>query len=217
MNHTSRMAALLGELRRERNGAVADAMAFYGTKYGLNYGVSLPTLRRLARAEGTDNEFARYLYQQQVRELQLAAFYLADAKALQPSDFDFWAVGILNSEVAEEAAFAFFSRADVLPELFAAWIGRDNPLLVYTALMSAARFSKPDSTWIAPTILAVKRFDAVKEPAYASHLIPQGAVALLAAIAAQSDAARKAVLGAISVFSEEHVLRQELPWRLGVE
>ena len=51
MDFTSRMVALLGELRRERNGAVADAMRCYGAPYGLNYGVSLPTLRTLARAE----------------------------------------------------------------------------------------------------------------------------------------------------------------------
>lgn len=49
MDFTSRMVALLGELRRERNGAVADAMRCYGAPYGLNYGVSLPTLRKLAR------------------------------------------------------------------------------------------------------------------------------------------------------------------------
>ena len=53
MDFTSRMTTLLGAFRRERNGAVADSMRFYGRPYGLNYGVSLPTLRRLARAEGT--------------------------------------------------------------------------------------------------------------------------------------------------------------------
>ena len=62
MDFTSRMVALLGELRRERNGAVADAMRCYGAPYGLNYGVSLPTLRKLARAETPDHDFARYLY-----------------------------------------------------------------------------------------------------------------------------------------------------------
>ena len=67
MDFTSRMVALLGELRRERNGAVADAMRCYGAPYGLNYGVSLPTLRKLARAETPDHDFARYLYLQEVR------------------------------------------------------------------------------------------------------------------------------------------------------
>ena len=36
-NHTARMAALLGELRREMNGAVAESMQRGEGGYGLNY------------------------------------------------------------------------------------------------------------------------------------------------------------------------------------
>ena len=105
MDFTSRMVALLRELRRERNGAVADAMRYYGAPYGLNYGVSLPTLRRIARAEAPDHAFARYLYRQDVRELRLAALHIARPESLTPDEFPAWAAGIVNSEVAEEAAF----------------------------------------------------------------------------------------------------------------
>ena len=82
---TSRMVALLGAMRRERNGAVADAMRYYGADYGLNYGVSLPTVRTLARACGRDHEFARYLYAQEVRELRLAALHIAEPERLTSS------------------------------------------------------------------------------------------------------------------------------------
>ena len=106
MNHTSRMTALLGELRRERNGAVADAMRLVGAPYGLNYGVSLPMLRRLARAEKPDYAFAKFLSLQDVRELRLAAYHIADPAGLTPGEFPFWASGIVNHELAEEAAVA---------------------------------------------------------------------------------------------------------------
>ena len=98
------MVALLGELRRERNGAVADAMCLCGKPYGLNYGVSLPTLRRIARAETPDHDFARYLYVQDVRELRLAALYIAQPERVTMDEAEFWAAGIINSEVAEEAS-----------------------------------------------------------------------------------------------------------------
>ena len=91
MDYTSRMLALLRELRRERNGAVADSMRYYGTPYGLNYGVSLPTLRRIARAEAPDHGFARYLYRQDVRELRLAALHIACPACLTPEEFAAWA------------------------------------------------------------------------------------------------------------------------------
>lgn len=157
MDFTSRMVALLGELRRERNGAVADAMRFYGAPYGLNYGVSLPTLRRLARAETPDHDFARYLYRQDVRELRLAALHIARPERLAPDEFPFWATGIVNSEIAEEAAFALLSRADALPALFDTWIADPDPLLQYAALQAAARSSRLTAVWIAPAVEAVRR------------------------------------------------------------
>lgn len=157
MDFTSRMVALLGELRRERNGAVADAMRCYGAPYGLNYGVSLPTLRKLARAETPDHDFARYLYLQEVRELRLAALHIARPESLTPDEFPAWAAGIVNSEVAEEAAFAFLSRSAALPALFDAWIADPNPLLRYAALQSAARSDLLTAAWIAPAVEAVRR------------------------------------------------------------
>ena len=62
MDYTSRMAALLGRFRRERNGVVADTMQYRVKAYGLNYGVSLPTIRAVARAERPDSDFARFLW-----------------------------------------------------------------------------------------------------------------------------------------------------------
>lgn len=134
------MVRLLGALRRERNGAVADSMRYYGTPYGLNYGVSLPTVRTLARAEATDHAFARYLYAQDVRELKLAACWIADPAAVDAAEGAFWAEGLLNSELAEELAFALLSRTPHFGELFCEWVAEGaTPMQRYAALMGAAR------------------------------------------------------------------------------
>lgn len=150
------MVALLGELRRERNGAVADAMCLCGKPYGLNYGVSLPTLRRIARAETSDHDFARYLYVQDVRELRLAALYIAQPERVTMDEAEFWAAGIVNSEVAEEASFALLSRVGVLPELFRSWITA-SPLLQYAALLAAARSPQASLAWVDAALEAVHR------------------------------------------------------------
>ena len=59
MDVPARLAALLGRFRRERNGVVADTMQYRGKAYGLNYGVSLPTIRAVARAERPARATAR--------------------------------------------------------------------------------------------------------------------------------------------------------------
>mgnify|MGYP002508791427 CR=1 FL=1 len=102
MDNTSKMIELLGRLRKQMNGAVTESMARDGQKYGLNYGVSIATVREIVATEEPDYEFAKYLYKQQVRELRLAACHIADAKMVGIEEFPFWSRGISNAELAEE-------------------------------------------------------------------------------------------------------------------
>ena len=106
-NHTARMAALLGKLRREMNGAVAESMQ---RGYGLNYGVSIPTIRAIAGRVGTDHAFARFLYRQDVRELRMAALTIADPVSVTSDNVDEWFVGRMPEELIEELALRLLSR-----------------------------------------------------------------------------------------------------------
>ncbi len=183
------MIALLGSLRREMNGAVADSMYAYGRPCGLNYGVSLPTIRVIAKAEGCDHSFARYLYRQQVRELRLAALHIADPAAVDAAEARFWAEGIVNSEIAEEAAFALLRRSPAIGGIFAQWCGSGNELLAYSALMAAARGAAADT--------GLLRFIPAAVAAHPdSRIMAQGVVAFLAA-AHRIPEARQAVTGVL--------------------
>lgn len=124
------------------NGAVAGSMRYYGADYGLNYGVSLPTIRSLAELEGKDHTYSKYLFQQQVREIQLASLHIAEPHKISESELDFWAAGIINSEIAEEAAFALFQYVEYATLM--GWLSCSNELLVYTALLSISKNKKVD-------------------------------------------------------------------------
>ena len=210
------MIALLGAMRKQMNGAVADTMRYYGGKYGLNYGVSLPTLRSIATAEQRDHSLAQYLYKQQVRELRLAALHIAKPEEVTLSEATFWAEGVINSEVAEEMSFALLCKAADAKLIIEEWSKSDNEFLTYAALMAAARnadnisLELPTST---PSIIE-------KYPA--SRIIAQGIVALLVA-AYESN---KEIVAAIIVnikntitqqqdgFSAAQYITEELEWRI---
>lgn len=212
MNATSSMVALLARMRRERNGAVADAMCRYGSPCSLNYGVSLPTVRQIARAETPDHAYARLLWQQDVRELRLAALHLADPSRLA-DESAFWAAGIVDAELAEEAAFALLSHAEALAGLFAEWCAAPEPLLRYAVLLAAARSPQTTAGWIAPACGALS---LAAEPA-AVRLVAQGAVAMFAALGAQGAEQRRAVLEAVGALTQgaaADYVREELAWRL---
>ncbi len=221
MDFSSRMVVLLAAMRRQRNGAVADEMRCYGVACGLNYGVSLPTLRSIARAQTPDHDFARFLFRQDVRELRLAALHIALPDALTVDDAAFWAEGLSNSEIAEEAAFALLCRSAVFPRLFDRWIVGDTLFPAYAALMAAARRPSAPVGWCDAAVDAVVRWAVLVgqggQPDYAVRLIAQGAVALLAALGARGGADRQRVLDAAARGDDIPALlfvREELAWRL---
>ena len=226
MNPTTRMTALLGAMRRERNGAVADAMRPVGTPYGLNYGVSLPTLRMLARAETPDYDFAKYLALQDVRELRLAAYHIADPARLTEAEYPFWGEGIVNSELAEEAAFTLLHRVPDFPNLFERWTAPDMPWsLQYAALMAASRLAEPDPAWIGRALETLHRAAERAESADAvcskeqALLIARGAVALLVRIASGHEENRQVgprAVGSVGDLHAGNYLRGELSWQLGI-
>ena len=210
-NNTSQMIALLGAMRKQMNGAVADAMYYYGADYGLNYGVSLPTVRQIAREQEKDHALALYLYKQQVRELRLAALHIAQAEAITMEELPTWAEGVINSEIAEEMAFALLPHTTILSDIFTAWSESDNEFLVYATLMAAARSELARDTNIVnvtPNILS--RFSA-------SRIIAQGVVALLAAAYDCDAEARKAVAEVIEELEESPAadyVKEEMSWRM---
>lgn len=214
------MVTLLGAFRRERNGLVADTMHYDGSRYGLNYGVSLPTVRRLARSGERDHAFACFLLQQQVRELQLAAFHLADpARLTDPAEALRWRAALVNTELAEEAAFALLSRSEALPTLFMEWIGGGEPLPCYAALLAGARAPRPSAAWLDPMIGALRRAatDSLLPP-WAARRIAQGAVALAARLAETDETAGARLRGMIDGFGDsaaERLFAEEVAWRIG--
>ncbi len=173
MDFTARMVALLGAFRRERNGLVADTMHYDGARYGLNFGVSLPTIRTIARRERPDHAFACFLIGQQVRELQLAAFHLAAPDQLtDPAEAGRWRRALNNTELAEEAAFALLSRSNALPQLLPAWLSDADaaPLPAYAAMLAAARCEKPSAEWLEPLRRALQEAGSKREAARAAEV-----------------------------------------------
>lgn len=209
MDNTSKMITLLGKMRKQMNGAVADAMFYYGTRYGLNYGVSLPTVREIAAETGKDHELALYLFKQQVRELKLAAMHIADAEQITAATSSTWADGITTSELAEEAAFAMLSHCPSLNEIYDKWVKSENEFATYAALMALSRSSVISPEQLDPLPNITCRYST-------SRPIAQGVVALLAA-AYLNPALQEAVKASLEKLPDtpaSEYVRDEMSWRM---
>ena len=196
---------LLFRLRKEMNGAALDTMRYFGADYERNYGVQIYAIRNLAREIGTDHELAKYFYAQNIREVRLVALWIADAESVAAPDFDFWASGIINSEVAEQASHALLSRIADVAELLQRWCSLDNALLAYCALLAAARNGGVESaTAVNAIVQAVTTFSD-------NRLVAQGATALAINL---PDEAIKNLLENIPDNPTAQLVRDEVAWRL---
>lgn len=135
-----KMAALVRMLRRDINGAVVERMEQLGIRYECNWGVSLHAVRRAASLFAPDHAFARFLYGQNLRELLLSAFVIADPCAVSADELAFWGAGVKNSELAENLAFSLLSHTSLARPLAEKWLAEDAPsLLRYSALLALSR------------------------------------------------------------------------------
>ena len=205
------MIALLGKVRKQMNGAVSESMATHGQQYGLNYGVSIATLREIAATEQPDHDFAKYLYQQQVRELRLLACHLAEPAKVDIHDFPFWARGIRNAELAEELAFALLSKIYDINSLMGIWTTESNELIAYAAIMAAARNKRTTSE--VAFIAAEKSVRAYPS----SRNIAHGVVALVCYIAENDKSVKVGIPSLLESMPDCPVkafIAEELEWRL---
>ncbi|MBR4969586.1 MAG: DNA alkylation repair protein [Alistipes sp.] len=196
---------LLYRLRKEMNGAALDTMCYFGADYARNYGVQIYAIRNLAREIGTNHELAKSFYTESIREVRLVALWIADAEQVSVADFDFWAEGIINSEVAEQASHALLHRIASVAELLSAWCASDNALLAYCALLSAARNGGVEGDEAVDAILsAVSRFGD-------NRLVAQGATALAINL---SDESVHRLLDNMPDNPTANLLRDEIAWRI---
>lgn len=204
------MIALLGAMRKQMNGAVADSMYYYGRKYGLNYGVSLPTIRSIAAQEGCNHELAIYLLKQQVRELQLAAWHIADPEIIDAEQGTLWFESILNSEMAEEAAFALLSKTPHLKAIFHKEIVSDNEYSIYALLMAAAR------TLLSSDVEIIEYIPDIIIRFPESRIIAQGAVTLLSAAYNNSEMRNtvKQIVASLQNSPSADYIADEMSWRM---
>lgn len=202
---------MLGRLRKQMNGAVAESMATDGQAYGLNYGVSIATIREIVATEEHDYDFAKYLYRQQVRELKLSACHLADPKSVDVNEFPFWSRGIANAELAEELAFALLSKIYDINSLMGVWSTESNEMIAYAALMAASRNERTTSE--VAFIASEKAVKANPDSRY----IANGVVALMCYVASRDKSVRIGIPSLLESMPDcraKAIIAEELEWRM---
>lgn len=220
MDNTSLMLQLLRQLKVEMNGEVSATMNERGIRYGLNYGVTLPTIQRIAREYTPCHSLALFLYQQDVRELKLAASWIDRPEWVTREQMELWSRGFINTELIEVVVMHLFAHSPLAMEVAREWITSDRPLIPYAGLLLGAR---------AIPLCSEENLDSEMEQLLSSvdRFLEEGdssadtthAIIILLRNAAKSSAFKPAVLNRIAVYKDsedrwKRRIAEELSWQV---
>ncbi|MEI6946311.1 DNA alkylation repair protein [Paraflavisolibacter sp. H34] len=114
---------IIDDLRLQANPRNKEGMGRFGINTETVLGISIPTLRRYAKAIGTDHGLAQELWKTNVHEGRLLAVFIADAKKVDEALMERWVADFNSWDICDQCCSLF----DRTPEAFRKameWSGR---------------------------------------------------------------------------------------------
>jgi len=117
----SRSAEILRELRALANPAALEGMARYGIDTSSALGLSVPTIRAIAKRVGKDQVLAEELWNSGGREARILASMVADPRAIKRSTMDRWVRDLSSWDVCDACCCDLFDRTPFVWQKIPKW------------------------------------------------------------------------------------------------
>lgn len=99
---------ILQQIKRMKNGVVADAMEEKGLEYKRNWGVSIIQLRQLAQQYEKEHLLALKLWNKGWRETYILATMLEEPQRMEENQMDYWIKSMHTTELVDQAVFNLY-------------------------------------------------------------------------------------------------------------
>lgn len=120
--------AIKRSFRLRMNGDASRAMREKGVDYKLNWGLSLPDLKAMAKELGQDYDLAVELWKEPVRECRLLATLVMPHDCMTSDLVEVWMEQVETRETVEHLAHHLLRHLAFAPELAFRWIASERPL-----------------------------------------------------------------------------------------
>lgn len=121
------------------NGIVSGSMREKGMDYRINFGLTLPLIKRIAQDYYPDATLSRTLRNEDVRESNILAILLFPPEEMQPEEMQEWAENIRFRELSDIACMHLFNKTPYAEKKAREWISQNNDMLQYTGFQLAGR------------------------------------------------------------------------------
>jgi len=110
------------------DGTASRSMREKGLDYKINWGVSIPDLRKMADEYGKDYALAIELWKENIRECKILATMMMPPEQMLPEIVELWMEQTPSQEIAEMTAFNLYQHLEYAPVLAFQWIAGDNEM-----------------------------------------------------------------------------------------
>ena len=128
MDTAEKLRQIKQSFRLRMNGSTSRSMREKGVDYHINWGVSLPDLKQMAKEYGKDYDLAIALWKEDIRECKILATMIMPAEQMLPEVADIWMEQTPSQEIAEQAAFNLYQYAPFASEKAFQWVSSGMPL-----------------------------------------------------------------------------------------
>ena len=128
-----RVKEIKQSFRLMMDGVASQSMREKGLDYHVNWGASIPMLRKKAAEIGKDYDLAIALWKENVRECKILATMIMPADKILPEVVDIWMEQTHTQELAEVAAVQLYQHLSYAPLLAFKWMASADALPQITA------------------------------------------------------------------------------------
>jgi 3-methyladenine DNA glycosylase AlkD len=144
---------VLAELRSKGDPKSVEGMARFGISSEKTLGVSVPTLRSMARRVGTDHSLAIGLWRSGVHEARILASMVDDPERVSKKQMDDWAWDFDSWDVCDQCCGNLFDKTPHAFAKAAEWSGEEEEFVkragyVLLAVLAVHDKGAPDSAFI---------------------------------------------------------------------
>ncbi|MHB1361096.1 MAG: DNA alkylation repair protein [Thermoleophilia bacterium] len=137
---------ILTTLKSLANHDAVEGMARYGISSEGTLGVSIPSLRKIAKQAGKDHELAAKLWSTGIHEARILAAFVDDPAKVTVEQMDSWAADFDSWDVCDQCCCDLFYRSEFAWRQAAAWSSRDEEFVKRAAFALMAGLAWHDKT-----------------------------------------------------------------------
>jgi len=144
MSTHQRLTAVMDELAAKASAESRAGMARYGINVAHAFGVSVPELRRTAKALGSDHDLALALWDTGNHEARLLASMVDDPAAVTEAQMEKWATAFDSWDVCDQVTSNLFDKTRFAYDKVREWSAAENEWVKRAAFATAAALAVQD-------------------------------------------------------------------------